>query len=105
MNVTINVNKTASTVNIIKDEKTELEEMNLVLDQIVKNVMDNPEQGDKAKMIGKDKLREIALEIYQERMKANEQEQINNALEIAEKFNQAVIEGLVKGAVEIAKKL
>ena len=105
MKVTINVNKTTPKVTIIKDEKAELEQFNLIVDGIIKSVMDNPEQGEKAKMIGEDKLREMALQIYQERIKANEQEQIKNALELTESFNEAMIKGLVKGAMQLAKEL
>ena len=105
MKVTINVNKTTPNITIIKDDKAELEQMNLIIDGIIKTVMNNPEQGGKAKMIGEDKLREMALQIYQERIKANEQEQIKNAIELTESFNKAMIKGLVKGALEIAKKL
>jgi hypothetical protein len=47
----------------------------------------------------------MGLKMYQEKIKENEQEQINNALELAESFNKAMIKGLVKGALEIAEKL
>jgi hypothetical protein len=105
MNITININQTTPKVNIIKDEKADLEQISLVLDAVIKKVMNDPDQGEKAKMIGEEKLREMALKIYQEKIQASEQEQINNALEFAENFSQAMIKGLVKGAVEIAKGL
>lgn len=105
MNVTININKTTPQINIIKDEQAELEQINLVMDDVIKKVMNDPIQGEKAKIIGEEKLREMALQIFKEQIKKDEQEQINYWLEFNEKFSEAMIKGLVKGAVEIAKKL
>lgn len=105
MSITINIKKTVSTVNIIKDEQAELEQINLIMDAFITTVMNDPMQGEKAKMIGEEKLREMGLQIFKEQIKKNEQEQINYWTGIAEEFSQAMIKGLVKGSVEIANKL
>jgi len=105
MNVTININKTTPQVNIIKDEIASLEQMNLVLDTVIKKIMNDPAQGEKAKIIGEEKLREMALQIYQQKVKEDDEQHLNDVLGFAERFNEAMIKGLVKGALEIAKKL
>jgi hypothetical protein len=105
MNITINIKETTPKVTIIKDEKHELEQINLIMDSVLEKVLNDPELGEKARNIGAEKLKEMGLKMYQEKIKENEQEQINNALELAESFNKAMIKGLVKGALEIAEKL
>jgi flagellar biosynthesis/type III secretory pathway protein FliH len=105
MNITINIKETTPRVTIIKDEKHDLEQINLMMDSVLEKVLNDPEQGEKARKIGAEKLKEMGLKMYQEKIKENEQEQINNALELTESFNNAMIKGIVKGAIEIAKKL
>ena len=53
MNITINIKETNPKVTIIKDEKAELEQFNLLVDGIIKRVMDNPEQGEKQERLEK----------------------------------------------------
>ncbi|NHN28084.1 hypothetical protein FIA58_020595 [Flavobacterium jejuense] len=105
MNVKINIGKVISNVNIIENDEEALKEKNIVIDGMVKKILEHPEQGEKARQIGEEKLRKMALKIFDEKMKENNEKEINEALEMAKTFNQAIIEGLVKGATEIAKKL
>ncbi len=105
MNVTININKTVSEVNIIKDEAKELEQINTILDGVMINLKEDAEIKEKIKSFGVDKLRNIALELFKEKMKEQEQEQIKSAIEFSEQITQAMINGVVKGAMQIAKEL
>jgi len=105
MNVTININKTVSEVNIIKDEEKELEQINTILDCVMINLKEDAEIEEKIKNFGEDKLRNIALELFKEKMKEQEQKQIKSAIEFSEQITQAMINGVVKGAMQIAKKL
>lgn len=105
MKVTININKTTPNVTIIKDEKAELEQINTILDSAMDNLKEDPEIKEKIKNFGEDKLRNIALELFKEKIKEQEQEQIKSAVEFGEQITQAMINGLVKGAMQIAEKL
>ncbi|WP_026711063.1 hypothetical protein [Flavobacterium filum] len=105
MNVTININKTVSEVNIIKCEAKELEQINTILDGVMINLKEDAEIKEKIKSFGEDKLRNIALELFKEKMKEQEQEQIKSAIEFSEQITQAMINGVVKGAMQIAKEL
>jgi len=105
MKVNVKVEKVTPIVNIIKDEKAELEQFELIINGIIENIKNDPEQGEKAKKIGEEKLREMALQIYKEIIKENEQKQIENALKIADNVNEALIKGVVEGAKQIGKNL
>ena len=101
MNVTININKTVSEINIIKDEEKELEQINTILDGVINNLKEDAEIKQKIENFGEDKLKNIALELFKEKIK----EQIKSAIEFSEQITQAMINGLVKGAMQIAEKL
>ncbi|MBN8643112.1 MAG: hypothetical protein J0L86_14975 [Flavobacteriales bacterium] len=105
MNITININKATPKVSIIKDEKKELVQINFIIDEIMTKLINDPIQGERVKIVGEEKLREMALQIIKEEIRENEQEQIDYWLDFNEKFCQSMIKGLVDGAVEIAKKL
>ncbi len=105
MNVTININKTVSEINIIKDEEKELEQINTILDGVINNLKEDAEIKQKIENFGEDKLKNIALELFKEKIKEQEQEQIKSAIEFSEQITQAMINGLVKGAMQIAEKL
>jgi diphthamide synthase (EF-2-diphthine--ammonia ligase) len=105
MNITININETTPKVTIIKDEKHDLEQINQIMDSTIEKMLNDPELGEKTRKIGAEKLKEIGLKMYQEKIKEDEEKEVNNALELVESLNKAMIKGIVKGAIEIAKKL
>ena len=59
MNITINIKETTPKVTIIKDEKHDLEQINQIMDSTIEKMLNDPEQGEKARKIGAEKLKEI----------------------------------------------
>lgn len=105
MSVKININVEKPQINIIKDKEQEAKEINQIAEQVVKNILNHPELGEKANKIGTEKLMEMAKTYIVEYIKAEEEQQVNNALEITKSLNESLLKSLVDTATKLANNL
>lgn len=105
MSIKVNINVAVPKINIIKDEEKETTQINQLAQEIVLGILNHPESGEKARAIGEDKLVEMARNYIREYRRAEEEQQISNALEMANSINATLLESLIKITSELGKKL
>lgn len=105
MNIKVNIKEVTSTINIIENDEETLKQKNAIIDKIVQDTLNHPEQGNTTRQIGEEKLKEMALELYNKEKKAEDEQMIKNLSKLSAESTAEIIKGLVKGAIELSKKL
>lgn len=104
MNVKINIQNTEPKVNIIKDQEAEEQFILDIATKVVNDLAENPEMEEKVRLIGKEKLLEIALQSLRESIKQSEEKQIAEAQEMSKEITAAILSGIVNAALEFTNK-
>lgn len=104
MNFTINIKNKEPKVNIVKDLWAEEQFILDIATKIVNDLAENPEVVEKVKLIGKEKLRDIALQSLRKTIKQSEEKQITKAKEMSKEITNAMLYGVVKATLEYTRE-
>ena len=103
MSITINIKNTEPKINIVKDREAEEKLIQEIATKVVNNLEENPDVVDKVKIIGKEKLREIAVDSLRETIKQSEEKQIEEAKQMSAEITSAMLSGVIKATLAFDK--